>query len=608
MKKYFPIPYPDELLYSVISRFCNHLGLDNTEGILYYLYGSKSLQPIIDLPNRIGHLVESTPLALIYNAEKIALEHTMFPYYMAFIGKKRRDNLLKAMLGDGQTKVFGQFGNFARHVSTNFSLRFCPKCIEDDIRTYGEPYWHRIHQVPEIKACPHHHVLIRESCSTCGSKFLNKKRGFFNLDEKCCNGHNICIQSESVVEKKCVDYAEDAWELLNSTKIYELEQLDTIFDTRLKEMGYASFRGTVKQSQLKDDFIQSYGSDYLSDIGCDIDDSDGNWFFRLFRRGKSCQHPLRYLLVIRFLFGSFKNFESGNRLFTPFGFGPWPCLNPVADHYKESVVTSCKLGVKDGFTIGIFRCSCGYAYAVRLDETGIKNEWKISKIMSLGRLFEKKVTELLSNQLSPGEIAYRLKCNVESIYYIQKKAAKKQKKESSIVREKQQPYREVILSLRRKPQNLTRVEIRKLAPKEYAWLFYYDREWLMSNLPEKQKIENKVKVDWGRRDEEYSRQLNDFIVKTLNETTKPERLTKIKFMTMLNFPHRFTKNKLPKTSEIMERFTETFDSYRVRCIKWAATMIRQNGEEVTESKIRKLLSLSVKLSPQVQEVLDSLLD
>lgn len=609
VKTYFPIPYPDELLYSVLARCFNHLGLDNVEGVQAYLFGSKAIKPIIDLPNRINVLVETTFLHLMCDAKQVVLEHTMFPYYAAFLGENKRNKLLQAMLGDGLIKAYGQAGNFGRHVPSSSNLRYCPECIENDIRIYGEPYWHRIHQVPEIRVCPHHQLLLQERCAECQSTFNDKKTGFFCLDDNCLNGHSLSKHREIVKQKEYISYAEDAWRLLNTDKTYEGEELSKRFDARLIELGYASIKGTVKQSQLRDDFIRFYTESYLHQIGCDIDESEGNWLFRVFRKSKSVQHPLRYLLAIRFLFGSLKEFENGSAQFAPFGNGPWVCLNPTASHFNQKVITNCQVSKKRDATVGVFACECGYTYSVHIDrKENEKSDVRISKIKSLGEMFEAKVSELLSLNLGAKDIAKRIPCDIQTVYYLQKKLNKK-KERKCVSRDKLNPYRDRILDLASNEERLSRTEIRKRASKEYAWLFHYDRQWLMNHLPEKKRaIDGKVRLDWSQRDAELSKRLNEFIALSSNVNSRPERFTKRKFMKMTKVSSELLQTRLPETYQTIREHMESLSDYYIRCIKWSANVIRQNGDVVTEKGIREMLGLKAVLTPQVQSVLDKLKD
>jgi hypothetical protein len=42
-------------------------------------------------------------------------------------------------------------------------LRFCPLCTEEDEKQFGDRYWHRLHQVPGVEACPIHAVFLEDS-------------------------------------------------------------------------------------------------------------------------------------------------------------------------------------------------------------------------------------------------------------------------------------------------------------------------------------------------------------------------------------------------------------------------------------------------------------
>ena len=42
-------------------------------------------------------------------------------------------------------------------------LRYCPECFDEDIAAYGEPYWHRLHQIPGIAVCPRHGCWLADT-------------------------------------------------------------------------------------------------------------------------------------------------------------------------------------------------------------------------------------------------------------------------------------------------------------------------------------------------------------------------------------------------------------------------------------------------------------
>ena len=42
-------------------------------------------------------------------------------------------------------------------------MRYCPLCVKEDRRAYGETYWHRIHQVQGMQICGRHGCYLAES-------------------------------------------------------------------------------------------------------------------------------------------------------------------------------------------------------------------------------------------------------------------------------------------------------------------------------------------------------------------------------------------------------------------------------------------------------------
>ena len=92
-----------------------------------------------------------------------------------------------------------------------------------------------------------------------------------------------------------------------------------------------------------------------------------NWLYDLVRNPRKASHPLRHILLIHFLGKSLNDFFGSSPDYRPFGQGPWPCLNPVADHYHEQVISNCTVGLncETKAPTGTFACECGFVYKGR---------------------------------------------------------------------------------------------------------------------------------------------------------------------------------------------------------------------------------------------------
>lgn len=152
----FPMPYEDELLYSVLARYHVRSANTNAKSTLCDLFNSTTVTAVVELPSNINKLLSNLPITTKLNAEEIIYNHTMFPYYTAFIIKEQSDKVYNYMLEDEGSKIYAQLGLGNRNIKSNTYLRFCKDCVEEDIQKYGETYWHRIHQVAGLEFCLKH--------------------------------------------------------------------------------------------------------------------------------------------------------------------------------------------------------------------------------------------------------------------------------------------------------------------------------------------------------------------------------------------------------------------------------------------------------------------
>ena len=79
--------------------------------------------------------------------------HTITRFFT--IDKKRQVwEALRAGRGSGITSVRMQMPDGME------GLKYCPTCCRLDTQQYGEPYWHRVHQIPLLAHCPMHKIPL----------------------------------------------------------------------------------------------------------------------------------------------------------------------------------------------------------------------------------------------------------------------------------------------------------------------------------------------------------------------------------------------------------------------------------------------------------------
>lgn len=151
---YFPRPYPDELVGSLLLRACRHIGLPMyaiDSRLSYQGCGQRTLF-------RTGLLAQLSS-ATHLRAVEIVEQHTLFPYITRFVTDSRRKALLASASSlDAQSLL--QFAHFAKRVCYACRGRYCPICAATDLAQFGETYWHRLHCLPGMRLCPYHHCAL----------------------------------------------------------------------------------------------------------------------------------------------------------------------------------------------------------------------------------------------------------------------------------------------------------------------------------------------------------------------------------------------------------------------------------------------------------------
>ena len=176
MIKKIPDIYPHESVCSWLARTYAQ------SGFLYHKYFTKEI--FIHSHERIDfnfiNLFNSNFKQIIRNTigfKELLLEHTLFKYYARFINVQERKEAYQAGIKNKEllTKKLHILSN-----KKNYYLRYCPCCVKEDRKKYGECYFHIEHQIYDIRICALHNVLLKDT------NIHNDKDGdfaFFTLEQ-----------------------------------------------------------------------------------------------------------------------------------------------------------------------------------------------------------------------------------------------------------------------------------------------------------------------------------------------------------------------------------------------------------------------------------------
>ncbi|MBS9759956.1 TniQ family protein [Pseudomonas mosselii] len=154
----FPEPLPDETMYSLAVRYHRIIGNSSyrrtsDELFGYYSRTCGSMFPcgLKALAYRLGGMI---------TASDLILHHTLLPLYRPFLSERAYSATVQSMMSNNGSGVMMRLGLTASGLLKHSSLRYCPACVLDDLRSSGVPYWHRIHVAPGVLTCPLHDQLL----------------------------------------------------------------------------------------------------------------------------------------------------------------------------------------------------------------------------------------------------------------------------------------------------------------------------------------------------------------------------------------------------------------------------------------------------------------
>lgn len=197
MITYIPTMYPDETVYSLLARMYEKNGylsyahakndffVNPKEGIEFIFLNklSKELIEIITRNQTIDDVIKN---------------HTLYNYYGRYLGvEKRREayNSLYNMSGD-YFRIFV----LNKRSSEKTYLRYCPMCVREDRSIYGETYWKRTHQIPELEVCPVH------GCKLLNSNVSNNKHSAMSFISANTAVEDLTIINGSEQDIKLAEY------------------------------------------------------------------------------------------------------------------------------------------------------------------------------------------------------------------------------------------------------------------------------------------------------------------------------------------------------------------------------------------------------------------
>ncbi|HDR8070745.1 TPA: TnsD family transposase [Bacillus cereus] len=603
MLPFFTNPYPNELMYSAIARYHFYSGNIDYKDTLEEVFQSRSVIPGVEIGSHFTILAQQ--LGSNYSVETILANHTIYPYYAIFLTNQRQQEILRDVASNGQA-LYTRLGMIAGSICRKAGLYYCPECTKNDVEQFGEPYIHREHQLQGIDYCPHHEVQLRKYPvdTTSRIKYIRFELKNMNLSS---------IYKADPFAEISIHLSKQAYKLLQlPLHKFSCEDIKLKYRASLFDLNLITISNRLRQKELYQAFKSKFPKGILEKYESTLNIADEyNWLKVITRNTKRHAHPFRHLLMLYFLEQDMDDLVNQEAHVGPFGVGPWPCLNKAATHYKESVIPS--VGVTRDFKstapIGTFSCSCGFVYTRKGPDRSLEDRFRIGRVKVFGEVWKSKLKQLSKKGLGTRAIARELGVDSKTVkkYLGRNEVVSNQAKiENKALLEQ---YRNELIGGIQKLPNLSRTALRECFKKQYMFLYRHDKEWLMKNLPIKQKkLESTKIVDWNKRDREYVAKIK-MLYKELLAKERPIRITVSAIGKRLGILANLERrvDKLSQTKELLEEITESVEQFQIRrCCKVIDQMITMD-EPVILWKVQRIAAVKThhfhEIKPKLEEYL-----
>ena len=609
---FFPTPYPDECLYSVLCRYYVRSGSASYKRTTRELFGNmQCLSTSVFFPIRLDRFDYWIPKSAGITRESITIDHTMYPYMAMTCSADFRREMKRVISGKVSKYDIDFKGTQKSFDLWPKQLRYCPDCSHEDIISFGEAYWHRSHQLPGMVYCTKHLIRLIDSripmrkTTTC----------FYPAsDEISTESMNMGCWDDYIRHKDMflIIGRESEWLLNHGMNVDWGFNFQTKYRRLLRELDVVTIQGIADYDLIVARFNDFWGESFLNAL-YSAASITRDWIRQLHAASMMTFQPIFHILLMCFLKGSVKSFLESEPSENPFGEGPWPCANPICGHFNADGCINTEIRYQNGVATGFFRCDgCGMLYkqVKRKGRTGdiiivdYGHFWKDELLRCLGK---KKMTV--------PETAEVLKCEPHTVSW-QKKAMGLSGKSEYVKAPTrytaetgaEKYYKAKVLEVCSKYDEVTIALLNDHAPGAYSFFAKNDFTWLREHI-----VYERDMAGQRQYDQDLLKKLQCAVESIKIAGDEKRRLTVGYIVTTAGFDVSFLRylaEKHPLTKSFLEEVVESKESWLRRRI----TMIWRNqiavGKSVSLADVKREMSLKpntyVKHGGFIKKLIDEL--
>jgi len=537
----------------------------------------------------------------------IAEKHTMHPYIAIVYSDKFRRQIDAVINGADLPKTFDKTGTQRSHRLWPKYLRYCPDCVRDDVASYGETYWHRVHQLPAMMYCTKHQVRLRES----DTQVLGSRMGFCpasaRLMSECSGGYDTLAPYK---EKFIRIGLESEWLLQHGANIDWGFDLHQKYKRHFRDKGIATVQGISDYDLIADAFESYWGKNFLDCLKMELSDNR-EWIRQIYEARMTSFRPIYHILLMCFLCGSVEAFLDYAPQESVFGNSPWACMNPLCDHYEVDGVETVDVRYLNGVATGFFKCSaCGMVYKQRY----WRKQLSPLCIVEYGDMWISRMIRCLRDEgLDVPTTAEILKCKPHVVKWQMRKLGilgnpvytkKARTYDGKIGAEA--TYKAQVLALCEQYGEVTSDVMKLYAPKAYRHLYKADLDWLHQHMT--LKSDSKAQ---RKKDDETLLRVQSAVTAILSDEMPIRQITSGFIAVTAGYKEpalHYLAEKRPLTKAYIDTIVESKTDWLRRRISTIAQERRKNGDKISISDIKREMSLKPNTFVKYEKFLKELMD
>lgn len=463
----FPEILDDETAYSLVTRFHRRSGLPNAKRTLDVLFGNHNIQITSDFPSVIPCLSDNCHCS----SNDFVNEHTVIPFYRPFMPASDYEELMNQVTEENSQGIIRKLSYQANRIHGADYFYSCPECVNEERERLGTRYWHCTHQIPGVSVCLKHNLYLHSTA---------RQRRALSLPPMKAKRHTANIKSPQYRYSKLA--TQYFW--LSACSLDRSRVIATYTST-LQEKNLACASGRIRMASLKARIHGYWGHLFKNTPFSEVLKPEGYEYpEQLFYCKKSYHHPIKHLLFIGPVFGSWVSFLQAYQLgkhsleardekqTSKQSIEPQKSLARSLVHQGNSLRSVAK---STSLSVGTVRAIAEQEHIPI--NTRPKSIYATERRAIWRKLFMGKSTQQIANTygVSNGSIEQILRCHP----YLTP-LRKRIRFYKALTH-----YRNELTGITSN-QSITRIDIQRNYQSIYTWLYRHDREWLLSHLPEKQ--------------------------------------------------------------------------------------------------------------------------